>query len=105
MHQDFISYGFCPTLFWEMTPREVVRCFDAARDRTRLQYEASLWQAWHAAYLARVKDFPEFSDLLRPRKKEPQDAAAQTLALNQLFLALGGKPADLEKMKKDQPDE
>lgn len=98
LFENYIAAGFDPDGFWRITPREFTHRISGANERRRFDQDARAWLAWHTAALVRVEEMPDLSELLTPRKAEVERILTpdeQMIALDQLFLAMGGNKADL----------
>jgi hypothetical protein len=73
---------------------------EGARRRLSSEQDARAWLAWHVAALTRAQKMPELGSMFETQKKQgAQTAAEQEIALDQLFLAWGGDPAQLAQMR------
>ena len=98
-----MSFGLNPDGFWHLTPREIVARLEGARRRLASEQDARAWLAWHVAALSRAKNLPDLETLQTPRKDAAvQDASEQEIALDALFLAWGGDPAELDRVRTDR---
>ncbi len=85
----------------------MVARMDGARRRLEAEQDGRAWLAWHTVALSRQETLPELSSLLgRSQKPKPQTQEQQISAVDQLFLAFGGDPAQLARVrsKRDQID-
>jgi hypothetical protein len=73
---------------------------EGARRRLSSEQDGRAWLAWHVAALTRAQKMPELSSMFEKQNKPgPQTAGEQEIALDQLFLAWGGDPAQLAQMR------
>lgn len=78
---------------------------DGARRRLEVEQDGRAWLAWHIAALSRQDKLPELSSLIgRTQKPKIQTQDQQVNAAEFLFLAFGGDPAQLARVreKRDQ---
>lgn len=98
-----MSYGLNPDGFWNLTPREIAARIEGARRRLIAEQDGRAWLAWHVAALSRQTKLPDLETILTQRKQpEPQGPAEQAVALDALFLAWGGDPAELARARPDR---
>ena len=75
---------------------------EGARRRLEAEHDASAWHAWHVAALTRAKDLPDLKSILSSKPQADQTPEQQEVALDQMFLAWGGDPADLARVKAER---
>jgi len=83
----------------------MVARIEGARRRLAAEQDGRAWLAWHVAALTRAQSLPDLSTLLsRTEKPKEQTLDEQMSAAEQLFLAFGGDPAELHRVraKRDQ---
>jgi hypothetical protein len=83
----------------------MVARMDGARRRLEAEQDGRAWLAWHVAALSRQNTLPELSSLMgRIERPKLQTQEQQISAADQLFLAFGGDPAELARVraKRDQ---
>jgi len=92
-----------PESFWHITPREMVARLDGARRRLAAEQDGRAWLAWHVAALSRQSKLPDLASLLaRDEPSAPQTPAEQEVSIDQLFLAWGGDPAELARVREQR---
>lgn len=91
-----------PDRFWSITPRELRADLDGARRRQDGEIDKIMLLAWQTANLHRADKLPPLQDLLAKSSPAPppeQGAASLEASIDQLFIALGGNPADLSELR------
>lgn len=73
MLRQFVSAGFSPDSFWQLTPREYATIMAGARERFDMEHRARAWLAWHIAALPRTKRFPDLEDLMPTQAQSPRE--------------------------------
>lgn len=95
-----MSFGLDPDGFWRITPRELVARLEGARRRLSVEQDGRAWLAWHVAAFARAEKLPDLSSMFSQEKsKEPQTHDDQEIALDRLFLSMGGDPKELARVR------
>lgn len=98
MHVSWVSAGFDPARFWQITLKEADRELRGAMKRRQRETDERLWLAWHIVALDRTERLPKLETLLaRPeaprRKQSPEEMLT---AMKGIFLAFGGSPEQLK---------
>jgi hypothetical protein len=100
LHRVYVSHGLDPDGFWRITPREMVARLEGARRRLAVEQDGRSWLAWHVAALSRQPKLPDLGSMFEHQKKQaPQTAEQQEIGLDQLFLAWGGDPEQLARVR------
>jgi hypothetical protein len=103
LQRIYVSYGLDADSFWRITPREMAARIDGARRRLSSEQDGRAWLSWHIAALSRAEKLPELSEMFETRAAPaPQDVAEQEIALDALFLAWGGDPAQLAMARENR---
>jgi hypothetical protein len=98
----YVSYGLDPDRFWRITPREMVAHLEGARERLKAEQDGRAWLAWTTAALSRAQKLPDLESIMSPRKAEPQTTEDLAISIDQMFLAFGGDPAELQKSRSER---
>jgi hypothetical protein len=104
LHRVYVSHGLDPESFWRITPREMVARLEGAQRRLTAEHDGRVWLAWHVAAFSRQEKLPDLDTLLSRSKQKaaPQSPAEQTVMLDALFLAWGGDPAELSRVRAER---
>jgi hypothetical protein len=95
-----VSLGLNPDGFWRITPRELVARLEGARLRLSTEQDGRAWHAWTVAALMRADKLPDLASMFSDQKpKGPQTHDDQEIALDRLFLSMGGDPKELARVR------
>lgn len=94
--------GLAPVEFWQLTPAELREMAEGLRCRRIREYNDRLYDAYHAAYFARLKILkPEELKKLMineedgPKQKRQQTPEEMLTAMKAITLAMGGKVVEV----------
>lgn len=100
MHVTWVSAGFDPARFWQITMKEADRELAGAMKRRERESDERMWLAWHIVALDRTQKLPKLQELLsRPTteaSKRKQSGPEMLAAMKGIFLAFGGNPENLK---------
>jgi len=95
-----VAHGLEPEVFWHITPREMVARLEGARRRLSAEQDGRAWHAWHVAALLRAQKLPDLGSMFTQQKNQgPQTAEEIEITADQLFLAWGGDPDQLARVR------
>jgi hypothetical protein len=82
----------------------MVARLEGARRRLSVEHDGRAWLAWTTEALRRTEKLPDLASLYsnQKTKKGPQTPKEQEISLDLLFLAWGGDPDELAKMREDR---
>lgn len=82
----------------------MVARLEGARRRLASEHDGRAWLAWHVAALSRAERLPDLGSLLFDNQKPtgPMSPEAQIGAIDSLFLAWGGDPAELARVRAER---
>jgi len=78
--------------FWDFSPRELAREFEAAKLRRQDEFDRDMVQAWHVEMLHRQKKVPPLESLLRAKRAARAPTRDQQLAVMHILSAQMGIP-------------
>jgi len=100
MHVTWVTAGFDPARFWQITLKEADRELSGAMKRRERESDERIWLAWHIVALDRTQKLPQLQDLLaRPTtgtSRRQQTGPEMLAAMKGMFLAFGGNPEQLK---------
>jgi hypothetical protein len=103
LHIAWVSLGFDPERFWQITLREVDREMRGARKRLEREADERMSLAWHIVALDRTKKLPKLETLLignkGTRNSRRQTPEEHLVAMKSIFLAFGGNPEELKTLQ------
>lgn len=76
---------------------------EGAHRRLSAEQDGRAWHAWHVAALSRQPKLPDLETMFaRKEPAKPQTDEEVVITIDQLFLAWGGDPAELARVRKDR---
>ena len=98
MHLAWVSAGFDPARFWQITMKEADREFRGALKRRQREADERMSLAWHIVALDRTERLPRLQDILsKPdTPKRAQTGPEMLAAMKGIFFAFGGDPEQLK---------
>ena len=81
----------------------MVARLEGARRRLSAEHDGRMCLAWHVEALRRTEKLPDLASMYSNQKpKGPQTPDEQDIALDRLFLSMGGDPKELARMREQR---
>lgn len=74
-----MALGLDPTLFWDLTPREIATIGAGAQERRRTTFNDTMRATYWGGLIAHVKDPPKLDELLMKSSTAPRKQSWQAI--------------------------
>ncbi len=79
MLRAYVSAGFDPAAFWELSPRLYLIQMQGARKRLEAEHENRAWLAWHVEALRRCEKMPDLQKFVAGKAAQPKTQSPEVL--------------------------